>query len=52
MSTTQTYRGPFQATWDLSTGALSRIVRYGPRHLQYEAAVRELARRESDGDPR
>ena len=42
-----TYNGPFQAIWDLSTAALKRIVAYGPQHLQYQAAVRELARRAS-----
>ena len=41
-----TYKGSFQATWDLSTHALRRIVAYGPKHLQYEAAIKELKRRE------
>ena len=51
-----TYKGSFQATWDLgtpalrrivvSTPALRRIVAYGPKHLQYEAAIKELKRRE------
>lgn len=44
------YKGPFQSTWDLSYGALRSIVRYGPGHLQYEAAVKELAKR--DAQPR
>lgn len=47
-----TYAGPFQATWDLSTGALRRIVAYGPKHLQYSAAVKELARRATEGEAR
>ncbi len=44
-----TYTGSFQAIWDLSTPALKAIVRYGERHLQYSAAVRELARRDAGG---
>lgn len=43
------YKGPFQATWDLSTSALKRIVQCGERHLQYNAAVKELTRREQGG---
>ena len=45
-STCMPYRGPFQAIWDLSTPALKRIVAYGPKHLQFEAATKELKRRE------
>lgn len=47
-----TYRGPFQAIWDLSTPALKSIVRYGEKHIQYAAAVRELARRNAVGEVR
>ncbi len=47
-----TYSGPFQAIWDLSTPALRRIVKYGEKHLQYEAAKREIARREEGGASR
>lgn len=44
-----TYKGPFQAIWDLGTPALKRIVQYGEKHLQYNAAVKELDRRNQGG---